>query len=69
MLFRSDEVEIAFAGSVAGAASVHHYGLVSPIEKRIPHSIRVRYPARRLLGFSEADREAIMDAALGALEG
>lgn len=65
---RSDEVEIEFAKNVSGAAAVHHYGLVSPVDKRIPHSIRVRYPARRLLGFSAEDREAIMDAALSALE-
>lgn len=64
----ADQVEVAFAPLVSGAAAVHHYGLVSPVAPRIPHTIKVRYPARRLLGFSEADREAIMDAALDALE-
>lgn len=64
-----DEVEIAFAQLVAGAANVHHYGLVSPVDPRIPNAIRVRYEARRLLGFSAADRQAIAEVALESLGG
>lgn len=65
---RPDEVEIAFTQRIAGAASVHHFGLTAEVDPRIRHSIKVRYVARRLLGFSPADRQAIMDAALGGLE-
>lgn len=56
-----DGVEVDFARLVAGTAAVHHFGLIDKVDGRIPNSIRVRYPARRLLGFSPADREAIMD--------
>lgn len=59
-----DGVELSFLQLVAGTASVHHHGLVDKVDKRIPNSITVRYPARRLLGFSAADREAIMDEVL-----
>ena len=56
-----DGVEVDFVRLVAGTASVHHFGLIDKVDGRIPNSIKVRYPTRRLLGFSKADREAIMD--------
>ena len=56
-----DGVEVDFTRLVAGTAQVHHFGLIDKVDSRIPNSIKVRYPARRLLGFSKADREAIMD--------
>lgn len=64
---RPDEVEISFTPLVAGAAKIHHWGLVGKVENT-PGSIRVRYPARRLLGIPPADREAIMDEALAWLD-
>ena len=56
---RPDEIEVAFRPLVAGTAEIHHYGLAAPVDPKIPNSIRVRYPARPLLGFAPADLEAI----------
>lgn len=61
---RPDEVELAFRQQVAGAAKVHHYGLVAPIAPGIRNSLKVRYAARRLLGFSPEDREKITAEAM-----
>jgi phage gpG-like protein len=63
-----DEVEVGFRQLVAETASVHHYGLTDPVDHRIRNSIKVRYPARRLLGFNAHDRDDIMATVLGALE-
>jgi len=60
----ADGVTVDFVRLVAGTAAVHHWGLVDKVDARVPNSIKVRYPARRLLGFSAADREAIMDEVL-----
>lgn len=56
---RPDEIEVTFRPLVADTAEIHHYGLTAPVDPRIPNSIRVRYPARPLLGFAPADFEAI----------
>jgi len=56
-----DGVTVDFRQPVAGTAAVHHFGLVDKVDRRIPNSISVRYPRRRLLGFSPEDRELIMD--------
>ena len=56
---RPDEIEVTFRPLVARTAAVHHYGLTAPVDPRIPNSIEVRYPARRLLGFAPADLEMI----------
>jgi phage virion morphogenesis protein len=56
-----EEVELTFTGRTAQAAAVHHYGLEDKVDRRIPNSIRTRYPARRLLGIPAGDREAILD--------
>lgn len=63
-----DEVELRFSAKVAGTASVHHFGLPDKVDKRIPNSIKIRYPARQLLGIPPEDRDAIMEAALAWLE-
>lgn len=65
---RPDEVELAFRQLVAGAAAVHHFGLVDKVDSRIPNSIRVRYAARRLLGIPAQDRDAILDTVLDWLD-
>lgn len=56
---RPDEIEVTFRPLVAGTAAVHHYGLTAPVDAKIPNSIEVRYPTRRLLGFAPADLELI----------
>jgi phage virion morphogenesis protein len=57
----ADEVRLDFKQPVAGTAAVHHFGLVDAVDKRVPNSIKVRYPARLLLGIPEEDRAAIME--------
>lgn len=51
-------VEVGFFGRVGHIASVHQYGQVDAVA---PNGPRVRYPARRLLGFTAADRTMIRD--------
>jgi phage virion morphogenesis protein len=65
----AEGVALGFKGRVANTAAVHHFGLEDAVDRRIRNSIRVRYPARRLLGFAEADEAAIMADALAWLQG
>lgn len=65
---RTDEARLDFAQRVAGTAAVHHFGLVDAVDRRIPHSIKVRYPARLLLGIPPEDRDAIMAEVFAWLE-
>jgi len=57
-----DGVEIAPVGGAAKVAREHHFGLRGFVG-RSPSGEKVftRYPERRLLGFSDADRDTIMD--------
>lgn len=64
---RPDEIEVAFRQLVAGTAEVHHYGLLAPVDPRLRNAIKVRYPARRLLGFSPADIDLIETEAISSL--
>lgn len=50
------EVAVGFFGRVARIAQVHQEGLMDAVR---PGGPRVRYEARPLLGFSDADRELI----------
>lgn len=63
-----DEIEVTFRPLVADTAAVHHYGLTAPVDPRIGNSIKVRYPARRLLGFAATDLEAIDEAVMEHLK-
>lgn len=63
-----DEIEVTFRPLVAETAAVHHYGLTAPADPRLRNSIKVRYPARRLLGFAPGDLEAIDAAVIGHLK-
>lgn len=65
----ADHVELSFDSRVAQTAAIHHFGEEAPVVPRNPNSIRVRYPARRLLGIGEEDEKAIMLAAMAWLEG
>lgn len=62
----SDGFEVGFSSSAdSRIASVHHYGLRDKVMK--DSKIEVKYAARRLLGYSQADEEAIMDEVLNLL--
>jgi phage virion morphogenesis protein len=64
-----DEVALSFKGNAAESAERHHFGLPGFVGRtRKGKDIRVKYPARRLLGFGPEDMDAIIDAALGLLE-
>ena len=52
---------VSFAGRVSRVARVHQYGL---IDRVAPHGVGYKYPARALLGFTDADRELIRDMLL-----
>ncbi|EGD58397.1 phage virion morphogenesis protein [Novosphingobium nitrogenifigens DSM 19370] len=56
----TEGVSLGFTPRVRDTAAIHHFGLVAPVDPRIPRSIAVRYPERPLLGFSAADRDMIM---------
>jgi len=64
-----DQVVLSFKPRVAKTAEVHHFGETAPVDPRIPNSIRIRYAARALLGFNEADRTEILNATMAWLEG
>lgn len=57
-----DSVEIAPVGGAAKVASEHHFGLRGFVG-RAPDGSKVytRFPERRLLGFSDADRDVVLD--------
>lgn len=58
---RPDSVEITL-GKGDQVAATHHFGLRAFVG-RAPDGAKVftRYPERRLLGFDDADREAVLD--------
>lgn len=51
--------EVGFTGRDARLARVHQEGLIDAVNRR---GLKVRYPVRTLLGFSEADRRIARDA-------
>ena len=65
---RPDEVKVNFSPLAAGAAKVHHWGLVDRVEKA-GDAPSVRYPARHLLGINPDDRDEIMTEVIKWLEG
>ena len=64
----ADQVEVSFKQTVAGAAKVHHYGLVDRVSRNAG-APRVRYPIRRLLGINGEDRDLILAEVSKMLEG
>jgi phage virion morphogenesis protein len=56
-----DGVTVGFFGRTARIARVHHFGLREPVQAGGPS---YKYPARGLLGLSDADRELIKDLLL-----
>lgn len=53
-----DEASVAFIGRAGTIAAVHQFGAVDNVA---PGGPRVRYPQRRLLGFTGRDRQMIRD--------
>jgi phage virion morphogenesis protein len=66
-----DQTEVGFkAGTDSRIASVHQYGQVDSVGRtRRGQVVQTRYAARRLLGFSPEDRQAILDTAIRMVEG
>jgi len=64
----ADDVTLSFKSRVAQTAKEHHFGLEGPVDRRIRNSIRVRYKARRLLGFGPGDRDALLAEVMAWLE-
>lgn len=64
----ADQVALSFKGRVAKTAEVHHFGEEDAVDRRIANSIRVRYKARRLLGFGPGDRDAMLSEIMAWLE-
>lgn len=63
-----DSVEIAPSKGDSVAAT-HHFGLRGFVGRAPDGSkIYTRFPERRLLGFSEADRDAVLDVVAGLFE-
>ncbi|WP_321815686.1 MULTISPECIES: phage virion morphogenesis protein [unclassified Paraburkholderia] len=56
-----DGLALGFTGRVARIARVHQLGELAPVSPGGPNA---QYPARRLLGFTDADRELIRDQLL-----
>jgi phage virion morphogenesis protein len=52
----ANQIEVGFTGKVARIARVHQYGLRDKVSHTGPE---VKYEERKLLGFSETDRELI----------
>lgn len=57
----ANQIAVGFFGRVARIARVHQEGLPDQVSKKGP---QYQYPSRKLLGFSEADRELIRDSLL-----
>lgn len=57
----ANQIAVGFFGRVARIARVHQEGLPDQVSKKGP---QYQYPSRKLLGFSESDRELIRDSLL-----
>ncbi|WP_431026184.1 phage virion morphogenesis protein [Halomonas sp. H5] len=62
---RGDTAVVGFFGNVARLAKTHQYGLRDRIGRDGP---TIEYPQRELLGFTEADRQLILDSLLTHLD-
>lgn len=63
----ADEAVVAFTDQVSRIARVHHFGLRDRVNRRT--GLEADYPARQLLGISEADEALIRDLAVDYLAG
>jgi hypothetical protein len=62
-----EAITIRFRSLIEPTARIHHFGEEAPVDPHIRNSIRTRYPARPLLGLSEADIAMIEADTLGLL--
>lgn len=60
------EIEVGFTAHISKVAKVHHFGLMDQVQ-RGQENPTARYPARELIGFPDADRQALMTALLAHL--
>ena len=58
---RGDTAVVGFFGNVARLAKTHQYGLRDRVDRDGPS---IEYPQRVLLGFTDQDRETILDSLL-----
>ncbi|MBP6876550.1 MAG: phage virion morphogenesis protein [Phenylobacterium sp.] len=58
---------VGFNGPAARIARVHQLGLLDRVERRQDAPI-VRYPQRVLLGFTDDDRQRLLDLVMGRLQ-
>ncbi|WP_136067089.1 phage virion morphogenesis protein [Modicisalibacter radicis] len=58
---RGDAAMVGFFGNVARLAKTHQYGLRDRVDRDGP---TIEYPQRELLGFTDQDREVILDSLL-----
>lgn len=61
----ANQVGISFLDKISRVAAVHHFGKKDRVSPKGPE---IRYPERRLLGFSQTDEQLIMDAVLRHLQ-
>lgn len=57
----SDTAMVAMQPRALRVARVHQFGLTDKVDRRDPSSASVRYARRELLGFTEADLQAVAD--------
>jgi len=62
-----EQVAVGYDGGVAPIARVHQEGLRDKVTKAANATV-VQYPARRLLGFTRADEDALAAAVLAFVE-
>jgi len=60
----AQHLAIGFSGRTGRLARVHQFGLTDRV---VPGGPRGQYPARRLLGLTEVDRQRIIDQLLASL--
>lgn len=62
----SDQAYVEFRGRAARLARIHHFGLKDRV---VPGGPETDYPQRELLGFTQADEEAILAMLTAHMEG
>lgn len=61
----AEAAEVGFTGHVARIADIHQKGRRAMVDRDGP---RIRYPERRLIGYTDGDRERVMETVLQHLD-
>ncbi|MFM9269975.1 phage virion morphogenesis protein [Halomonas elongata] len=61
----AEAAEVGFTGHVARIAAIHQQGRRAMVDRDGP---RIRYPKRRLIGYTAEDRERVMESVLQHLD-